>query len=221
MRKLVLLLTLLAAAVPGLAGPVPVNFISFNNTGQWQNGYPYYLFVQGFGPIPVMCDDYVHGGDPDYAWLANETNLGSKDLSLTRFGDMKGALTLYDEAGWLLLETRAQGLNQWKDMTYAVWNIFDPASPCGSGCSFWLAAAENEAAKGFPGINFNLVGILTPVNQHDPDPYGPQEFLYFEFGVPPNAISNPSPGPTPEPGTVVLFATGLAACWRGRRIFRP
>jgi hypothetical protein len=55
MQKLVLLLTLLAAQVAAFAGPVDVHFASFNNTGQWQNGYPYYVYIQGMGLTPVMC----------------------------------------------------------------------------------------------------------------------------------------------------------------------
>ena len=218
MRKLVLLLTLFGFAISLHADPVTVHFASFNNSGQWQNGYPYYLFVQGMGFLSVMCDDYVHAGSTDYAWQANETNLGNQDLSLTRFGDMSGALTLYDEAGWLLLQTKGQGINQWKDMTYAVWNIFDSAAPCDSGCEFWLAAAENEAMKGFQGIDFHQVGVLTPAyDQHGTgDPNGPQEFLYLTNGNPPNVIT-PSGGTVPEPGSLLLFATGLAAAWRGRR----
>ena len=222
MRRLVLLLALLAVAIPVLADPVAVHFISFNNSGEWQNGYPYYVYVQGMGITPVMCDDYVHAGSTDYAWVANQTNLGSKDLTLTRFGGMNGALTLYDEAGWLLLQTGVQSLNQWSAMNSATWNIFDPSAPCNSSCQFWLAAAETEAGKGFPGINFNLVGILTPTIQNDPNPNGPQEFLYLEGGVPPNAITNGGMGgggETPEPGTFLLFGTGLAALWRFRRTF--
>ena len=217
MRKIVLLLTLLAASISASAGPVDVHFISFNNTGQWQNGYPYYVFIQGSGVTPVMCDDYERAGTTDYLWLANETNLGSKDLSLTRFGDMNGALNLYDEAGWLLLQTKSTGPNQYADINSATWNIFDPAAPCGSGCEFWLAAAEKEANMGFPRINFNLVGILTPSHdQGGSDPNGPQEFLYLENGFPPHVITPPV-GSTPEPGTLLLFATGLAAIWRARR----
>ena len=220
MRKLVLLMILVAASFPSFADPVVVNFVSFSNTGQWQDGYPYYVYVQGPGLIPVMCDDYVHGGSTDYGWLANETNLGSKDLSQTRFGDTSGALTLYDEAGWLLLQTGVQPIGQWKNMNTAVWNLFDPSSPCDSSCAFWLAAAQTEANMGFPGIDFNLVGILTPTDKNDPNPNDPQEFLYLEGGWSPNAITkggstlDPMGSGTPEPGTLVLLGTGVAFLWR-------
>jgi PEP-CTERM motif len=219
MRKLMLLLTLLTAWVAAYANPVEVDFIRFNGSGQWQNGYPYWVIIQGMGFEPVMCDDYVHGGDPDFEWLANETNLGTQNLSLTRFGDLNNALTLYDEGGWLLLQTRTQGLNQWPEINAATWNLFDPSAPCDGGCQFWLAAAENEANKGFMGVNFNLVGILTPANdQHGNDPNGPQEFLYLEGGVPGCSFCAPAPlSGTPEPGTFLMVGTGAAVLWRRRR----
>lgn len=218
MRKLVFLLVIFAASVSAYAGPVNVDFVNFGPSGQWQNGYPYWGDVQSLGFIALMCDDYTHGGSPGDQWLANITNLGTQNLSLTRFGNMNGALTLYDEAGWLLLETEVTGYNQWKDMNYAVWHIFDPSSPLDGGAQAWLTAAQNEAAKGFPNVNFNLVGILTPVDQYSTDPNGPQEFLYLVDGVPPNVISPNQSQSAPEPGTLVLVGTGLAAVLRRRWI---
>lgn len=221
MRKLVLLLTLLTAWVGANASPVIVDFVRFNNSGQWQSGYPYWVFVQGMGFEPVMCDDYLHGGDPDFDWLANETILGTKDLSLTRFGNQNGALTLYDEAGWLLLQTRQSGINQWQELNYATWNVFTPSAPCDAGCQFWLAAAQNAAGKGFPNTDFNLVGILTPVHdQQGIDPNGPQEFLYLVGGVPDCSFCAPSPHDpaAPEPGTFLMVGTGAAVLWRRKRV---
>ena len=217
MRKLVLLLILLTACGAAYANPVEVDFLRFNNSGQWQNGYPYWVLLQGSGLEPVMCDDYAHGGDPDFNWLANQTNLGTKDLSLTRFGDLNGALTLYDESGWLLLQTRTSSIFQWSEINSASWNLFDPSAPCDGGCQFWLAAAEAEAGKGFPGINFNLVSILTPVeDQHGSDPNGPQEFLYFTNGLGDCSFCAPGglSGTTPEPGTFLMVGAGVAILWR-------
>jgi len=220
MLKLMLLLTLLTAWVAAYANPVVVDFIRFNNSGQWQNGYPYWVLLQGMGFEPVMCDDYLHGGDPDQTWLANETNLGTQDLSLTRFGTLNGALTLYDKAGWLLLQTRQTGLNQWQEMNSATWNLFDPSAPCDAGCEFWLAAAQKEADRGFQGIDFDLVGILTPFHdQQGNDPNGPQEFLYLG-GVPDCSFCAPnqSSGTTPEPATLLMVGTGAAVLWQRKRM---
>ena len=55
-----------------------------------------------------MCDDWVHGGAPGDTWQANYTNLGTGNLSLLRFNQLPGALTLYDEVGWLLLQTEVR-----------------------------------------------------------------------------------------------------------------
>jgi hypothetical protein len=207
-----LLLLLLLAAVSAFADPVAATFLRYGyGPGSWQQGFPYYAFIPGFGykgVTQVFCDDYEHGGSPGDPWLANITVLGSKDLSTTRFNQMPDALTLYEEAGWLLLETQSNGINQWKDMNYAAWHIFDPNSPLDSGAAAWLAAAEVEAGKGFPGVDFNLVDIITPVDQYNPDPLSMQEFLFINTGVGPTAPHGPA---TPEPGTLVLLGTGALA----------
>src|SRR5208282_1521905 len=98
-----------------LGSPVNVVFLSFNG-GLWQWGYPYSASVQGVGDIPVMCDDYAHGGSPGEMWLANSTDLGSGNLSLLRFNNLPGALNRYDEAAWLLLETQTTPKSAWRDM---------------------------------------------------------------------------------------------------------
>jgi hypothetical protein len=208
MRKLVLFVGLLLALAPSAhAGSFLVTFLSWNG-GAWQNGYPYSVT---FGPppgapFPVMCDDYVHGGAPMDQWMANVTDLGTQNLSLTRFNTLPNALTLYEEAGWILLRTPFPGSKQWLPMTYAVWHIFDPAVPLSPNAQYWLNQAQNEAANGFPGVNFNKVDILTPVNQYDPDPNSIQEFLYL--------TSNGNAVPIPEPNMLLLLGTGLVGLLR-------
>jgi hypothetical protein len=165
-------------------------FVGFQPAG-WQVGYPYYLTVNG-GPIAdVMCDDWVHGGLPGDTWQANFTNLGTGNLSSVRFNQMPNALTLYREAGWLLLQTEVTTQSQWTEINYTVWNIFDPNVPIPT--TYWLHQAQQEAAMGFPGVDFSRVGIYTPVNQYDPNPIDPQEFLQI----------------VPEPGTMMLLITGV------------
>jgi hypothetical protein len=67
-----------------------------------------------------------------------------------------------------------------------------------------LLAAEHEALLGFPGVPFDRVDIITPIDQYDPNPNHIQEFL---------SIDSKLQG-TPEPGTLLLLGTGLVGLWK-------
>jgi len=218
MRKLLILAVLVCGSVYAFAGPTEFTFIGWDD-GNWQNGYPYYIMQSSGSPavFDVMCDDYVHGGEPGQQWEANTTDLGTGNIQLTRFNNLPGEnalypLMLYDEAGWILLETLVEPNSQWIYMNSAVWTIFDPSAPCNSTCEAWMSAAQNSI-KGLPQSYFNDVFIVTPVNQHDPDPNSIQEFLYIGPGGSNNGQGQQS---TPEPGTLVLMGTGALALF-GRR----
>lgn len=216
MKRFVVIIGMLLAAACTYASPIPgpdytnpvtVTLLSFSG-GQWQNGYPYTLTMLGPSAlIKAMCDDYTHGGSIGESWQANITNLGSNNLTLTRFGHEESGLGLafYREAGWILLQTPFEPTSQYQDMNYAVWHIFDPAVPLDPGALMWLEAAQAEAALGFPGVPFNHVFIITPVDQYDPNPNDPQEFLTID----PRLQSS-----TPESGTLLLLGTGLVGLWK-------
>ena len=103
MKKFAVLIGMLLAAACTYASPIPgaglhqsrnVTLLSFSG-GAWQNGYPYTLGMSGIAnPIDAMCDDYTHGGSIGESWQANITNLGSNDLTLTRFGHQESAVGL-------------------------------------------------------------------------------------------------------------------------------
>ncbi len=218
MRRILILVMLVCGAVYAYAGPTEFEFIQWSG-GNWQNGYPYYIEPLS-GPVgqieAVMCDDYAHGGMPGDQWDANITNLGSGNIMETRFDTMSGPnalypLLLYHEAGWILLQTQVEQPSEWQSMTYAVWHIFDSAAPLVGDAQAWITAAQQEGTIGFPGTDFNRVYIVTPVDQHDPDPNSMQEFIYI--GQDPSS-QNAATQSTPEPGTLLLVGTGALALLR-------
>jgi hypothetical protein len=224
MRRLVLLALLFGASVCAYAGPVEFTFVAWND-GQWQNGYPY-IIQPTDGPIaalPVMCDDYFHGGEPGQMWEANISSLGSGNISLARFNQIPAGpnalapLKAYDEAGWLLLQTLVEPPNQYQAINYAVWYIFDPTQvPCNGACQMYLTAAQ-QGIVGLPQSYYDRVYIITPVNQYDPDPNSPQEFL--ALGSSTGLFGTGDSSTVPEPGTLVLLGSGLAAIV-GRKFLR-
>ena len=167
-----------------------MQFLSFD--GPFVNGiptYPYTLQINDSVPFLAMCDDYYHDGAPGDVWQANLTSLETGDLSLVRFSS--SGLVAYQEAGWILLQTGVTASWQWPDMNFAVWHIFSPSVPIDTLAQYWINMAQIEAQNGFPGVDFNLVMIATPVDINAP-PTGDQEFIYI----------------TPEPGSVILLASG-------------
>ena len=194
MKKLALLVALLAATTCAFANPVTVIFQGFQ-PGGWPVGFPYTATVNG-RLIEVMCNDWFGGGTPGQTWTATPTNLGTDlnngNLDSLRFGDQPNALRLYEEAGWLLLQTEA-----YKDqrnrtaINYAVWDIFNPGvPPLTPLAQQWLDTAQSQ---NFDHFNFGQVEILTPVVPHGHNPEEEQELMTV----------------VPEPGTFILLGTGL------------
>ncbi|HUI82613.1 MAG TPA: PEP-CTERM sorting domain-containing protein [Candidatus Binatia bacterium] len=229
MRRLLLasaIVICICAAVSAYADPIEFKLLGFVG-GDWQNGYPYYIQPVNapvFKIDAVMCDDWFHGGTIGQDWQANITQLGTDNISLTRFNliptsSALGPLTLYDEAGWILMQTQSQPFSEWKFMNYAVWHILDSDAPLLGDAASWITAAEQEAAQHFPGVDFNRIYIITPVNQYDPDPHGPQEFLYLgQDNMGPAGPWGPGQS-TPEPGTLLLLGTGVVGIV-GRKLWR-
>jgi len=186
---LMLMVGLLLGGVPAMADPVSIQFVGLG--GQNQNGvytYPYYLTINNGPWTPMICDDFSdHSGVGD-AWQANITDLSSHNVSGTMFGD----LTKYEEAAYLLLHINNNNSDQWGNINWAIWTIFDPGIDPGpgnqDGVNYWLNLAE---AADLSNVDFSGVEIVTPTTP------GYQEFMYV----------------TPEPGTLLMIGGGLLAFW--------
>ena len=164
----------------------------FSFDGPFVNGiptYPYTLAFKASESFLGLCDDYYHDGAPGDTWRANLTNLGTGNLTYVRFAS--SGLIAYREAAWILLETQVTSDPQWPDMNFAIWHIFNPTVPIDQQAQDWIDLAVQEAQLGFPGVDFSLVMIATPVDINAP-PTGDQEMMWI----------------TPEPGSLTLLASG-------------
>jgi hypothetical protein len=201
LKLLVAVLFVIGATVAAFADPVEVRFAGLG--GQNQNSeytYPYYLTIDNGPQIPMICDDFLHQSNVGDTWQANLTNLGIGNLSQTRFNN----LTEYQEAGFLLMQINDGNQNEWGNINFAIWKIFDPdvdmgGVPPGSlGPEFWYGLAQTtDLSK----IDFSGIEIVTPTNQYGGG--GDQEFMYE----------------TPEPGTLMLIGGGLIGLFSQRKRF--
>jgi len=177
---------------------------------------PYTLTVNGVS-TQMVCDDFADDSYLNETWTANLYSFSS--LTNTKWGNQPG---LYDQAAWLTLHLFSSPNAKESDaIQYALWAVFDGSdvktylgsnggasfyndSSDADGVAYWLnlAGQQNYTAGEFS--NFQ---IYTP-NTQDPMSCStagqncpPQEFLL----------------PNPEPRSILLLATGLAALLLLRR----
>lgn len=151
--------------------------------------------------VVLNCVDFFHDVSLGETWWANKSILSTTNLSATRFNNV----SMYLQAAWLTQQYDANpGANPNKTIAIqaAIWNIFAGASPDktgGSGVtsqSYWTAMA----AANYGSVDASKFYVLTDVNKNDKNSV--QEFLVFD----PRATTT-----TPEPATLTLMGTGLAA----------
>lgn len=182
-----------ATATGALANTITLKLTGIN--GAQQGGVyadPYYGTVNGGSPITIVCDDFSHDTSIGETWTATISNFS--DLSSARFQQGTPAATLqsYDEAAYLYNQLLSHP-SQYGDISFAIWGLFTPSAQHSSGftsnSAFWLNQAKSQTFT--PGEFSNFL-VLTPTNSRA---NSPQEFITA----------------TPEPGTIVLMITGLAA----------
>jgi hypothetical protein len=185
-----------------------------------------YVAPSGGTPVSLNCVDYFHHVSVGNVWTANVTNLGSASSNLnllanTRYGhnadptapyDMVqygNVLTLYKQAAWLTLQYDADPgstPNKTRAIQSAIWTLFnsydnDVTPPWFDGPgsdvndSQWWVNESGLLANKLADSQLQYFSVLTD-NTNPWAADSKQEFLIHV---------------TPEPGMIVLMATGLFA----------
>ena len=185
---------LTSATVPG---GTPVSWATEFGT-VYVSPYSGVLMSQNNKALILNCVDFFHDVSINQDWWATKSVL-TGDVSQTRFKNVEW----YLEAAWLTQQYTSPNPGSDAARTIniqsAIWNIFDDRSPNSTGYADWKTAAESN----WKTVDASKFYVLTAVNGADV-----QEFLVYDK----NAVTT-----TPEPATLALFGTGLAAVAAMRR----
>jgi hypothetical protein len=189
--------------------------------GVYTGAYPF--SINGSSTITTaVCDDFADQIYVGESWTANVTQLSSlvgtgtanQTVYFGRTGSALSQATLYDQVAYLVQQMYNPANSALtSDISYAIWNIFDPGAASGlsSGDQSEVASLIASAGANYTGINTSSFQILSALpNSQNPSTDGrPQEFIVY----------------TPESSAVILFGAdmlgllGLAILFR-RRLLR-
>jgi hypothetical protein len=187
-------LVLLFAASALADSQVTMRLIGHGGTGK-NPVYPWYLQVDGV-PATLICDTLLNTNVKGETWQANVTNI----LNGPTQGLFQGNTLLdYKAAAVLFSDVLFHGANA-SDANWAIWALFTPSAkhnPHFDANALALYNAALALAPKLPKSFFNNYVIYTPIpgTQSCTKCGLPQEFIGFS--------------PVPEPGTLLLFGTGL------------
>jgi hypothetical protein len=152
------------------------------------HGGPFQGTLNG-SAITMVCVSFDRRVSEGQTWNVTVNDLSTEGIANALYGSQANALAKYQQAAWLT-DQLDLNVDQRADIQIAIWNIFNPGlTPDTADSSAWLVLAQNQ---NFDGYDFSKFRILTPSDQSS---RGPQETLTT----------------VPEPATMVLLGTGLAA----------
>jgi hypothetical protein len=206
-----LLALILGLLIPTGARADTVTFLG--TTGGSVGGFqiaPYQLkdtAILGGATLNVICDDFGDEVVANETWTgAIETFSAAGVLSPgAMFASLPNSNALYQVAVVLY----SNNLNGWTSpagTSYAIWGLFDPSVISSAAYAATDAAAVLAIVTPTELANFDWTGattghayeVITPTSLGSTGST-PQEYIYQDN----------LPSPTPEPGTLVLFGSGL------------
>jgi hypothetical protein len=175
---------------------VTMQYLGHGGTNQ-NPVYPWYFQVNNV-PTTLICDTLNNVNVKGETWQANVTNI----LNGPTEGLFKGnTLIDYKAAAIIFSDILFHGANA-SDANWAIWALFTPSAKHSKYFDAGALALYNAAlaiANKMPKSFFNNYVIYTPIpgTQSCKTCGLPQEFIGYS--------------PVPEPGTLLLFGTGLLA----------
>jgi hypothetical protein len=183
-----------------------LNFDSVDGVKDSAGNYvaPYNGSLDGTNYL-LFCDDFTHNIFIPDSETVNVSAINN--LSLTRFGGLAAATSLYEQVFYLSSYLVGASDAQRGDVQDAMWSYFAPSdapNQSKQAVKDWLTQANNNYAS----KDYSQFRILTEANS-DANPSaqfnGKQELFINISGD----STNTTPTNTPEPGTWALLLTGL------------
>ena len=218
--RLAVILGMVLLSVAAGASTVQITFNSGSTPspsgGSWQV-YPYGVTASGVN-TSMLCDDAGNALHATDSWTANVYNLGTALTNGTTlmFGSLgtTAVAQLYREAGWLYLQLGTNPTSALATaINYAIWGLFanyngtysswasgDKTIYTNGTTQSWVTAAAGH--KNDTNSSFNNVYIYTPGSNTI------TSGVAGDIGKTPQELIG---GPVPDPASLALRGSGLAA----------
>ena len=176
-----------------------------------------FLSEPGQPSVDIWCVDYFHEVHLGQVWQANFTNMGSGDFSNTygvRFRQWSDAIAeeRYKAAAWLASKaivppSLAANKTEWPQLQAAIWSLMGHNESGSILPSFDLASVTDES------IRLGVDGLVNDALDHSGDVTGSEWTIISDVRGSSNATQEfiAHYNVVPEPATILLLATGLAA----------